>query len=63
MTEVRTGQPAPSSPPAPATTGSRRGLRRFLGAGAGADLLGGICCLGSAIAVGGGASGLSCFTP
>ncbi len=62
MTEVRTGQPAPSSPPAPATAG-RHALRRFLGAGAGADLLGGICCLGSAIAVGGGASGLSCFTP
>ncbi len=62
MTEIRTGQPAPPSPQAPAATGGARGFRRFLGAGAGSGLLGGICCLGSAIAVGAGASGLSFFT-
>jgi hypothetical protein len=38
------------------------GYRRFLGTGAGSGLLGGICCVGSAIAIGGGVGGLSFFT-
>src|SRR6266536_2070847 len=35
--------------------------RRFLGIGAGSGLLGGICCIGSAIAVGLGVSAISFF--
>jgi hypothetical protein len=38
------------------------GYRRFLGTGAGSGLLGGICCVGSAIAVGTGVGSLSFFT-
>ena len=44
-------------PPVPA-----RGYRRFAGVGTGAGLIGGICCMGSAIAVGAGVGGLSFFT-
>lgn len=35
--------------------------RRFLGVGAGSGFLGGICCVGGAVAVGLGVSGLSFF--
>lgn len=47
---------------APARPGHTRRYRRFLGAGAGSGLLGSICCVGSAIAVGTGIGGLSFFT-
>lgn len=46
----------------PAQAGHLRGYRRFLGTGIGSGLLGGICCVASAIAVGAGAGGLSFFT-
>ncbi len=36
--------------------------RRFLGAGLGAGLFGGVCCIGSAVAIGAGVSGLSFFS-
>lgn len=39
-----------------------RGYRRFVGSGVGFGVLGGICCVGSAIAVGAGVGGLSFFT-
>jgi hypothetical protein len=42
--------------------GHLRGYRRFLGTGIGSGLLGAICCVGSAIAVGAGVGGLSFFT-
>jgi hypothetical protein len=42
--------------------GNPRGYRRFLRTGIGSGLLGGICCVGSAIAVGAGVGGLSFFT-
>ncbi len=45
-----------------APSGHTRRYRRFLGAGAGSGLLGSICCVGSAIAVGAGIGGLSFFT-
>jgi hypothetical protein len=38
------------------------GYRRFLGTGIGSGLLGGLCCVGSAIAAGAGVGGLSFFT-
>jgi hypothetical protein len=38
------------------------GYRRFLSTGIGSGLLGGICCVGSAIAVGAGVGALSFFT-
>jgi hypothetical protein len=39
-----------------------RGYRRYIGTGTGFGILGGICCIGSAIAVGAGIGGLSFFT-
>lgn len=36
--------------------------RRFLGVGTGAGLIGGICCIGSALAIGAGIGGLSFFS-
>ncbi len=50
-----------------ASTGSAparrvRRYRRFLGAGASSGLVGSICCVGSALAVGAGIGGLSFFT-
>jgi predicted lipid-binding transport protein (Tim44 family) len=36
--------------------------RRFLGAGLGAGLLGGVCCVGTAVAVGASVGGLSFFS-
>jgi hypothetical protein len=36
--------------------------RRFLRAGLGSGLLGGVCCIGSAIAIGAGLGGLSFFS-
>jgi hypothetical protein len=36
--------------------------RRFLGAGLGSGLLGGVCCFGSALAVGASVGGLSFFS-
>lgn len=50
---------APAHDYAPA--GRLHRYRRFLGTGAGAGLLGSICCVGSAIAVGAGIGGLSFF--
>jgi hypothetical protein len=50
---------APPAGPACPTAPSRR---RFLGAGLGSGLLGGVCCIGSAVAVGAGISGLSFFS-
>ena len=48
-----------SSAPACSTAPSRR---RFLGAGLGAGLLGGVCCIGSAVAIGASVGGLSFFS-
>ncbi len=44
----------------PGSAGRTRGYRRVAGAGSG--LIGGICCVGGAIAGAVGAGGLSCFT-
>jgi hypothetical protein len=57
--QVDQRDPAPPAGPACPTAPSRR---RFLGAGLGSGLLGGICCIGSAVAVGAGISGLSFFS-
>jgi hypothetical protein len=46
----------------PGSAGRTRGYRRFAGAGASSGLIGGICCVGSAIAGAVGAGGLSFFT-
>ena len=46
----------------PGQAGHLRVYRRFFGAGLGSGLLGGICCVGSAIAVGASVGGLSFFT-
>src|SRR6266536_159577 len=48
----------PAAPACPATPSRRR----FLGAGLGSGLLGGVCCLGSALAIGAGVGGLSFFS-
>ncbi|HCT76273.1 MAG TPA: hypothetical protein DGT23_06715 [Micromonosporaceae bacterium] len=48
-----------STAPACSTTPSGR---RFLGAGLGSGLLGGICCIGGAIAIGASVGGLSFFS-
>lgn len=54
MTDIASTHEAPTDP--------LPRYRRFLGAGASSGLLGSICCVGSAIAVGAGVSGLSFFT-
>jgi hypothetical protein len=54
MTDIASAGHAPA--------GRIRRYRRFLGAGAGSGLLGSICCVGSAIAVGTGIGGLSFLT-
>ena len=46
----------------PGQAGHLRGYRHFLGTGLGSGLLAGICCVGSAIAVGASLGGLSFFT-
>jgi hypothetical protein len=43
-------------------SGRARRYRGFLGTGFGSGLLAGVCCVGSALAVGAGISGLSFFT-
>lgn len=54
MTDIASSGDAPA--------GRIRRYRRFLGTGVGSGLLGGICCVGSALAVGAGIGGLSFFT-
>jgi hypothetical protein len=46
----------------PGQAGHLPGYRRFLGTGLASGLLAGICCVGSAIAIGASVSGLSFFT-
>lgn len=59
MTDVldheKQNTPGTSACPAPSR-------RRFLGTGLGAGFLGGVCCIGSAVAVGASIGGLSFFT-
>ena len=53
----------PPTGAATCTPPSKRWLdRRFLGVGVGAGLLSGVCCVGSALAVGAGLAGLSFFS-
>lgn len=53
--------PATSQTTRPTPTRSWR-ERRVLGVGLGSGLLGGLCCIGSAVAVGAGLGGLSFFS-
>lgn len=54
-------QPIPAQSAAPACPAAPS-RRRFLRAGLGSGLLGGVCCLGSALAIGAGVGGLSFFS-
>ncbi len=54
-------QQNPTQSTAPACPATPSG-RRFLSAGLGSGLLGGVCCLGSAVAIGASIGGLSFFS-
>lgn len=59
MTHAIDQEQANSTAPACPATPSRR---RFLGAGLLSGLLGGVCCIGSAVAIGASVGGLSFFS-